>query len=191
MAAQPRTRTRSAVAQRQAPLRERYRHQPDAAVTVKRVRTLGDAAPDPVHGAVQAVGSYDQNRWSYGTDAKIGGLDDLPNSGHLLCAALAACEDNTIRMVADHLGVLIEHLSVEVAGDVDVRGCLAMRQDVPVGFRSMQMRIDLHVADGTDERLVGLLRQAAEQLCVNLDTLRRGVPVTCSYTEDEGARGPG
>jgi uncharacterized OsmC-like protein len=175
------------VVRRQAPLRSRYQQDPAAAITVKRVRTLPDAAPDPVHGAVEAVGPYAGSCWPFGTDAKIGGLDDLPNSGHLLCAALAACEDNTIRMVASHLGVQIEHLSVEVVGDVDVRGCLAMDPGAPVGFRSMHMTVDLRLTAGTDGRRAALLKQAAEQLCVNLDTLRRGVPVTLAYTHAEGA----
>lgn len=173
--------TDSALARRQAAVRERYHHDPGAAVTTKRVRTLPDAAPDPVHGAVRAVGAYVDHLWSFGTDAKVGGLDDLPNSGHLLCAALAACADNTIRMVADRLGVALEHLSVEVVGDVDVRGCLAMDRTVQVGFRSLHMTIDLRAADGTDERLTQALRDTSERLCVNLDTLRRGVPVTCAY----------
>jgi uncharacterized OsmC-like protein len=174
----------SPVARRQAPLRRRYQHDPEDAITVKRVRTLPDAAPDPVHGAVVAVGPYADSCWSFGTDAKVGGLDDLPNPGHLLCAALAACGDNTIRMVADHLGVQIERLEVEVVGDVDVRGCLAMDPGVPVGFRSMHMSVDLRLAAGTDEQRAALLQQAAEQLCVNLDTLRHGVPVTLTYIRD-------
>lgn len=177
--------SQSPVARRQAALRGRYQRDPDAAITVKRVRTLPDAAPDPVHGAVEAVGPYAAGRWSFGTDAKVGGLDDLPNSGHLLCAALAACGDNTIRMVADHLGVQIERLEVEVVGDVDVRGCLAMDPGIPVGFRSLHMAVDLRLAADTDRPRAALLQQAAERLCVNLDTLRRGVPVTVTYIRDE------
>jgi uncharacterized OsmC-like protein len=43
--------------------------------------------------------------FEYGIDEKVGGLSDRPNPGDLLCAALAACEDGTIRMVAGLLGV--------------------------------------------------------------------------------------
>lgn len=171
----------SLVALRQRPLRARYREEPAEAVTIKRVRSVQAAASDPVHGAVEAVGPYPATRWEFGTDYKVGGYDDLPNSGHLLCAALAACEDNTIRMVADRLGIRIIDLTVEVTGQVDCRGCLAMGPQVPVGFRGLDVQVRLQVADGTDERLVGLLQQVSEQLCVNLDTLKRGTPITISY----------
>lgn len=130
----------SRVARRQDPLRARYQQDPAAAVTVKHVRSVQDAATDAWHGAVEPVGDFPVARWAFGTDAKVGGDDDLPNSGHLLCAALAACEDNTVRMVAERLGVGIEELSVEVVGEVDCRGCLAVDRSVGVGFRSLDMR---------------------------------------------------
>ena len=180
----------SLIATRQAPLRERYRQDPAAAITIKHVRTVDAASTDPIHGAVEAVGSFPTTRWPFGTDTKIGGEGDLPNSGHLLCASLAACEDNTIRMVADHLGVVIETLQVTVVGEVDCRGCLAMDPDVTVGFRSLDMQVRLEVADGTDPRRARLLRETAERLCVNLDTLRRGVPVNVSYVTGDVSTGP-
>lgn len=173
----------SLVADRQAPLRARYREDPAAAVTVKHVRTVHGAATDPLHGAVAALAPVPPTTWAFGQDAKVGGYDDLPNSGHLLCAALAACQDNIIRMIADRLGVRITHLEVEAIGRVDTRGCLAMEDRVPVGFTDIDLRVYLQAADGTDERLLTALRQSAERYCVTLDTLRRGVPVTLSYPQ--------
>ena len=76
-------------------------------------------------------------------DDTVGGFDDLPNPGHLLCAALAACMDSAVRMIADRLGVRIERLEVEVNGDADVRGSLAMSRSVRPGFRQMQCRLAL------------------------------------------------
>ncbi len=171
----------SLMAQRQRPLRAHYREEPSAAITTKQVRTVDAAATDPVHGAVEAVGAFPTSHWAFGIDRKIGGDGDLPNPGHLLCAALAACEDSTIRMVADHLGVEVSTLEVTVVGEVDCRGCLAMDATVPVGFRSLDVRVCLKVAPGTDPRREQQLRDAADQLCVNLDTLRRGIPVSVSY----------
>ena len=46
-------------------------------------------------------------------------------------------------MIADRLGVRIERLEVEVNGDADVRGCLAMSRSVRPGFRQMQCRLAL------------------------------------------------
>ncbi|MPZ46769.1 MAG: hypothetical protein GEV05_25980 [Betaproteobacteria bacterium] len=67
----------------------------------------------------------------------------------MLCAALAACEHATIRMIADVLGVTLERLDVEVTGTVDVRGCLAIDRQLRVGFPSLECRVDLAVAPGT------------------------------------------
>ena len=172
----------STVAMRQRPLQARYRRDPATARTVKRVRTVHEAASDALHGAVEAYGGpFEATRWRFGTDAKVGGFDDLPNSGHLLCAALAACGDNTLRMLADRLDVELTALTVDVVGHVDCRGCLAVDPDARVGFDRIDMEVRLEVAPGTDPRLCTLLEETAEQLCVVLDTLRRGVPVHVSY----------
>jgi uncharacterized OsmC-like protein len=176
-------RTTSVVAERQRPLRASYAQDPAEAITIKRVRSVHSAAPDPFHGAVEAIGGYPPARWEFGQDAKVGGYDDLPNTGHLLCAALAACQDNVIRMIADHLGIGIRHLEVEVTGRVDCRGCLNIDDQVRTGFFAMDVQVKLETAPGTDDGLIRLLQELAERLCVNLDTLRHGVPVTVSFQQ--------
>lgn len=173
------------VVQRQSPLRDLYRDDPSAAITVKRARTVPAPTPDPLHASVEVFGeAIPTTRWDIGVDAKVGGLDDLPNPGHLLCAALATCAESTLRMVAEHLHVGVEQLSVEVTGEVDCSGCLAIDATAPVGFRSIDVVIDLVTAAGTDERSAQLLRDTTERLCVVLDTLRREVPVDVSYVKE-------
>lgn len=166
----------SIVASRQAPLRRVYTDDSDQAITIKRVRTLQTATTDAWHGTIEAD-DYPGVQWDYGIDAKVGGYDDLPNPGHILCAALAGCVDSTVRMIADHLGVGIEHLEVNVVGEVDVRGCMAMDSTVRSGFQHLRCEIRLQPAPGADERLVRILLNQTEKLCVTLDTLRNGVPV--------------
>lgn len=166
----------SDVAKRQAPLRTTYATDHDAAISVKQVRTVETPATDVWHGTVAAVG-FPGVTWEYGIDSKVGGYDDLPNPGHVLCAALAACMESTIRMIADHLGVGIERLEVEVVGDADVRGCLAIDRSVRSGFRQLRCEIDLQPSGEVNDRLVQMVLDQAEQLCVTLDTLRNGVPI--------------
>jgi uncharacterized OsmC-like protein len=48
----------------------------------------------------------------------------------------------------------------------------------------MQCHVDIRAADGTDPELVGQLTDAAEYSCVNLQTLRSGVPVETSVEID-------
>ena len=176
-------RTTSSVAARQAPLRELHARDPAEAITLKRVRTVQRADTDTLHGTVLAVGAYADAEWRFGTDAKVGGLDDLPNAGHILCAALAACMENIIRMIADNLGVDLDHLQVEVTGDVDVRGCMAMEPSVRPGFRWMRCEVALRPDPLADPRRVDVLRAQAERLCVTLDTLRNGVPVEVAFVD--------
>lgn len=171
--------TRSALSARQRDLRTRYVGDPSAARTVKRVRTVQTASTDAVHGSVVPEG-FANTVWDYGIDSKVGGLDDLPNPGHVLCAALAACMDSTIRMLAERLGVIIEELEVEVEGDVDVRGCLAMEASVRPGFRELSCTVSCRPAAATDPKDLALIFDHAERLCVTLDTLRNGVPIVVS-----------
>ena len=83
-----------------------------------------------------------------------------------------------MRMVADLLGVQLLDLAVEVTAAMDVRGTLGLDRGVPVGFQQMTCTTRATVPAGTDPRLLHQLQAHAERSCVNLDTLRRGVPVT-------------
>lgn len=170
----------SFVAERQKPLRERYAAEPGQAITVKRVRSVHDDFVDQIHGSVVPV-DFPGVVWRYGTDRKVGGDDDLPNSGHVLVGSLAMCMDSILRMIADLLGVTIIHLEVEVVGDVDVRGVLAMDPAVRPGFRSIRTTVHLQVAPATPARLVELLTTQAEKLSVCLDTIRHGAPVAVAF----------
>jgi uncharacterized OsmC-like protein len=89
--------------------------------------------------------------------------------------------DSTVRMIADRLGVRIERLEVEVNGDADVRGCLAMSRSVRPGFRQMQCRLALELDPEADPQVGAMLVQQAEKLCVTLDTLRNGTPIAVDF----------
>jgi len=177
----------STVLQRQAPIRATYRKRPEQALITKRARTQWVGGADPWHGAV-IPGDADGGSQHYGIDRAVGGYHDAPNPGELLCAALAACKDATVRMVADALGVILEQLEVEVTGRVDVRGSLGMDPDTPVRFQTVTCEVRLRVAPGTPPAAVERLLAGAECACINLATLRRGVPVKVDFTVDGGER---
>jgi len=170
--------TPSIVQRRQAPLKERYREDPRAALVPKQARTVTEEGGGPFHVAVSVDGPYPRAAWQLGIDDKIGGDNDLPNAAQMLLAALAGCYESTLRMVADKMGVSIASLEVIARGDVDSRGCLAMDSAVRVGFPSIEMSVHLEVEEGTDPRRVERLHAAADRLCVTKDTLEKGVPIT-------------
>lgn len=165
---------------RQDPLRERYEDHPEEAHITDRARTVDGVEVDPFHGATEP-GSQDYGvEWEFAIHEAVGGFHDGPNPGDVLCAALACCLDSTIRMIARRLGVTLNSLEVDVAADVDVRGTLVVDREVPVGFQSMSCHVDVEAADGTDPTVLETLLEAAEYSCVNLQTLRSGVPVETS-----------
>lgn len=182
--------TATHVVSRQEPLRERYKETPEEARITDRAVTTGFDLSDPWHGAVQP-GSVDHGeKWTFGVHHAVGGHHDAPNPGDILCAALATCLDSTIRLIADRLGVKLEALDVEVTADVDVRGTLVVRRDVPVGFQSMQCDVHIEPAEGTDPKRVEKLLRGAEYSCVNLQTLRNGVPVASNFDIESGQSQP-
>ena len=173
---------------RQNPLRARYKEAAQEALITDRARTMAGVETDPFHGQV-VPGSKDYGIvWPFGIHAAIGGYHDGPNPGDLLCAALAACLDSTIRIIADRLHVSLTSLEVDVTADVDVRGTLVVDRQVPVGFQKMRCRVELQAAPGTDSKMMEQLLAAAEYSCVNLQTLRSGVPVETSFHSSEASQ---
>jgi uncharacterized OsmC-like protein len=173
---------RQLVLDRQQPLRRRYRALPAEAAIRDRARTAREPGDDPFHATVLAGEAGPA--WRIGIHRAVGGFHDLPNPGDLLCAALASCFDTSLRMVAARLDVGFEELAVEVGGEVDVRGTLAVERDVPVGFAGLHCRVRARRdANSSDEQLARAVA-AAERACVVLQTLRRGVAV--SLTLDDG-----
>jgi uncharacterized OsmC-like protein len=173
----------SIILQRQAPLRVDYQQHPDRARITKHVRTAAIDGTDALHGIVIPGDSYDVSI-RYGIDRAVGGYHDAPNPGELLCAALAACQDATLRMVADACGVELLDLEVEVRGHVDVRASLGMPVNSLLGFDSMDCIVHLQVAEDTPRKLLERLLATAERSCINLATLRHGVPVSVDFDLD-------
>jgi len=154
----------------QIPLRQRYKAEPETALVIDRARAIGNDPDDPFHSIVIPMPQCGI-AIPVGVHRAIGGLHDAPTPGDILCAALAACQDSSVRMVANLLGITLESLEVEVTGDVDVRGTLAMNAEVPVGFRAIRCAIRLKAREGTDARLLEKLRVASERSCVVQQTL--------------------
>jgi uncharacterized OsmC-like protein len=172
--------TKVSVVEVQAPLRARYKASPEAAMVTDHARTTGAAPGDPFHSAVEPMPGGGV-AVPIGVHRAIGGPHDAPTPGDLLCAALAACQDSAVRMVANLLGVELESLSVEVTADCDVRGAMAVDREVPVGFQAMRCHVTLRAKPGTSPALLEKLRVAAERCCVVQQTLRRPPPVETTF----------
>ncbi len=170
----------SDVAAGQKPLRAKYRLSPEAAMVTDHARTSGTDPRDPFHANVEPMDGCGVTV-PVGVHAGVGGPHDAPTPGDILCAALAACQDSTIRMVADLLGVELEFLEVAVAADVDLRGTLGMERDVPVGFQAMRCEVKMRVKEGTDAAVLEKLKTSAQYCCVVQQTLRNPPPIETTF----------
>jgi uncharacterized OsmC-like protein len=166
---------------RQAPLRQAYTDDPGSAARTLRVRGGSSDLGDPLH-VVVAPDSAPGVTFRSGAHPAVGGDGDAPCSADLLLAALAACQEVTLRMVAANMGIDIEELEVTAEGDWDPRGTLAMGREFPVGLTAVRIHSRAVVrGDERGERAERLLR-SAERYCVVLDTLRHGVPVEATFS---------
>lgn len=180
------TRRVSLVQQRQHPLREHYRSVPADAWISDEAQTVSACGGDPFHGVVVPANGADAPV-QFGIHRAVGGFHDNPNPGDLLCAALAACFDSTLRMIADHRGIRLESLEVKVTAKCDVRGCLLVEGAVPVGFQRMRCGVRLQTKDHVDENTINMLLAAAEHSCVVMQTLRSGVAVQTQVETGDAA----
>jgi hypothetical protein len=83
----------------QIPLRQRYKAEPKEALVIDRARAFGNDPDDPFHSMVMPMPQCGI-AVPVGVHRAIGGLHDAPTPGDILCAALAACQDLSVRMVA-------------------------------------------------------------------------------------------
>lgn len=171
---------KASVQDAQAPLRSLYKNTPALAMVIDHARSCGIDPADPFHSLVEPMDGCGVSV-PVGVHRAVGGLHDAPTPGDLLCAALAACQDSAVRMVANRLGVEIISLQVRVTAQVDVRGALGMDPEVPVGFQSMSCDIDLNVREGTPAKLQETLQIAAKRCCVVQQTLRNPPPVVTRF----------
>ncbi len=135
---------------------------------------------DPLHCEVEPV-ALPGVVWRSGAHPAVGGAGDEPCSGELLLAALAACQEITIRMVATNMGMELEELATHVEADWDPRGTLAMGAAFPIGLTAIRCRTSVMVSGSEAPERTERLIRSAERYCVVMATLRAGVPVEASF----------
>ncbi len=165
--------------QRQTPLTEAYKTDPERARVTDYAKTSSESVPaaSPLYGEVSFT-EHLPLTIPIGVHTAVGGESDFPTPGDILCGSLAACIDSTIRIIANKVGMPLRFLSVEVSASVDVRGTLRLKKEVPVGFQSMDAHIDIEADDGVTEKMIQQLIKAVEYSCIILQTLRTPPEIT-------------
>jgi len=147
----------------QAPFKQRYRDQPEAAViTLRAEGAIGEGVTCSVPTARALVEA--------GLHPATGGSGLHACSGDMLLEALAACAGVTLGAVATALEIRLRAGKIRVEGDLDFRGTLGVAKDAPVGFGDIRLTFELD-SDATEEQLATLIR-LTERYCVVYQTLR-------------------
>ncbi len=147
----------------QAPLKDRYREAPEAAmVTLRAEGRLGDEAltcsVDTGRAFVEA-----------GLHPATGGDGLSACSGDMLLQALVACAGVTLRAVASALSIPVAGGTVRAEGDLDLRGTLSVSREAKVGFSAVRLTFDLDTDAPPDQ--VATLVHLTERYCVVAQTL--------------------
>jgi uncharacterized OsmC-like protein len=154
----------------QAPIKERYKHNPKAAiVTLKASGRIDDQAIACKVATSRALAVAGLHPATGGS-----GLDLC--SGDMLLEALVACAGVTLKAVATALDVPLSAATVSAEGDLDFRGTLGVAKDAPVGFAAIRLRFD--VATDAPAATLDQLLKLTERYCVVYQTIRSGPPVS-------------
>jgi len=155
----------------QAPIKERYKQDPGAAVVTLRAEgRIGEGIACRVDTGRALVEA--------GLHPATGGSGMQACSGDMLLEALVACAGVTLKAVGTALSIKINDGKVTAEGDLDFRGTLGVAKDAPVGFREIRLRFELDT-DAPEEQKRKLI-ELTERYCVVLQTIRNAPKVAVS-----------
>ena len=150
-----------------AGLADRYRAEPGRAAVTQRVQTelrRGMRCETTSRGHVAVA---DEPR-------SLGGTNTAQSPVELFLTSIATCQAGTYRLWASELGIALERVTVEVEGDIDLRGLLGLAEVAP-GYGAIRIRV--HLEGPEDEARYRLLAEEADRHCPLLDVLVRPVPL--------------
>ena len=154
----------SALKEMQAPFKQRYREEPDAAIiTLKAEGEVGEGVICKVTTGKALVEA--------GLHPATGGSGMQACSGDMLLEALVACAGVTLNAVATALEIPVRAGKVCAEGDLDFRGTLGVAKDAPVGFKDIRLRFELDTDASADQ--LATLQKLTERYCVVYQTLRQ------------------
>ena len=156
----------------QAPIKERYREQPEtASITLRAASKIGEGVTCNVQTGKALVEA--------GLHPATGGNGLSACSGDMLLESLVACAGVTLRAVATALDIPLHDGTVRAEGNLDFRGTLAVAKEVPVGFQQIRLHFDLDT-NANAEQIATLLR-LTERYCVVYQTLARPPKIDISH----------
>lgn len=168
----------AALREKQAPLKESYRSDPDSAiVTLSSSGTLDHEGIACKLSTGKAISEAKQK--VAGLHPKAGGDDPEISgelcSGDMLLDALVACAGVTLKAVATALEIPIHAGKITAEGDLDFKGTMGIDKNAPVGFSNIRLKFDLALERGkaVSEEQIEKLGKLTERYCVVLQTIAK------------------
>ncbi len=162
----------------QAPLKDAYKTNPDAAVVT--LKASGALDSEGIACKVETGRALVEA----GLHPATGGSGVQACSGDMLLEALVACAGVTLKAVATALDIKLRGGTVRAEGDLDFRGTLGVSKEAPVGFRSIRLFFDLDTDESADR--IATLTKLTERYCVIYQTLANPPPMALEI-KAEGA----
>jgi len=160
--------------ERQAPLKDRYRREPETAIVRFRSSGILDQA------RITCDVSTSRGLVQSGLHPAAGGQSESSCSGDLLLDALVACAGVTLSAVATAMNIEIRSGKVTAEADFDFRGTLGVDKEVPVGLANVRLGFELET-DAEDAQIEKLIK-LAERYCVIYQTLQQSPQVVTAWT---------
>ena len=158
----------------QAPLKDRYRSEPESAlITLKARGNVDDAQIACKVETGRAIALAGLHPATGGTGMEL-------CSGDMLLEALVACAGVTLKAVATALEIPLQSATVTAEGDLDFRGTLGVAKEAPVGFRAIRLGFAIQ-SDAPQEKLDTLLK-LTERYCVVYQTLAQKPALSATLT---------
>ncbi len=156
--------------QLQAPLKARYKENPQAAlVTLRSVGRVEQAS-------LSCVLETGKPGVPAGPHPAVGGDGTAACSGDMLLEALVACTGVTLASVATAMDIELKRARVVAEGEIDFRGTLGVSREVPVGFIAIRCHLELET--NAEPEKVRKMVQLTERYCVIFQTLRHSPTLT-------------
>ena len=114
----------------------------------------------------------------------LGGTNQGPNPVEFVLGALGGCLSIVGHTVADEMQLEIEHLEVDLEGDLNPAKFMGADTDARAGYQEIRADIDveLHTADGNvaDAATVDQWLETVESRCPVSDNLGAATPIAIS-----------
>ncbi len=105
----------------------------------------------------------------------LGGKDRAPNPVEYALAALATCQEITYRLHADALGIPLKDVSVQLEGELDLRGFFGAAEGVRPGFLSIKGSVSFDSPAPAED--LERLKRVVDAHCPVLDLFNNATPV--------------